>query len=520
MAEFIPQTAMQAIVARTLQNAAGSAMFKRAGYTYINGSLIPNAISALPARAIRAGRIVRPGIGMTEKFTANIDPKSVNNVTVQLQTNVGVRARTLKGNADAGTIGNNGLINIKPKIVPSTTPFDIPLRQMEDQPFFFPQMQLETMLFDEVAETIANYMDNTNNGMDSYHMAKALAYSMWRGARSLASGASKTDPANYKNVILLDSTKVNDENYMIGIMNKITSTMSNGDPEMQLMTFNGPREMALRSEVIGWLKTPKTGFITNSDIATRLLYEPNFDIREAERYGTQNRGGIQGYELQEAPQGIWTLVEKWQGLPEGALDKVYGIIFTPQAYAAGGVGKKEMKLLQSTEHDGVVAFPYIKYGGAAYRIMYIIADPSWKVPAALQNADYAARVVAPEEWYSDGLEPIERIITDAEGNPVGVDVIANVLKPNGDMQCAVTLTVTGTADAAVTDALVAVTADGKAVPVLNNTDGTYLFSVPRGKAATAQITAAGYNAATVTMTKAQTKGDVYTVTQALTASGG
>ena len=120
---FTPKTATEAIVARTLADLGGNAITKRAGYTYINGSLVPHALSPVIARAIRAGRIVRPGVGMTEQFTASIDPKRVNSVTAQIQSNVGVRARTVRDNLSEGTAGNDGLINKNPKIIPSTTPF-------------------------------------------------------------------------------------------------------------------------------------------------------------------------------------------------------------------------------------------------------------------------------------------------------------------------------------------------------------------------------------------------------------
>lgn len=515
---FTPKTATEAIVARTLADMGGTAITKRAGYTYINGSLVPKAIAPVIARAIRAGRIIRPGKGMTEDFVSAIDPRKVNSVAAQIQTNVGVRARTIRDNLSEGTAGNDGMINKNAKIIPSTTPFEIPLRQLEDQAFFFPQMQLETMLFDEVTETIANYMDNVTNGIDAYHMAKALSFSMYRGAIKLASGDTKTDATKYKNIITVNKDNLYDEIYAVKMLNNLTAKLANGDQDTQLMTFTGPRELVARPELISLLKTPKTGFVLNSDIATKLFYEPNFDMDEALRVGSQYRGNVQGYDMEEAPQGIWTLVEKWLGLNSGDLDGVLGIVFTPQAYAAGGVGKKEVRMLQSTDYDGVVAFPYIKYGGTSYRIQYIIAYDTWTVPAKLQNAKHAAPVKAPSQWYEDGFEPIEKVIYDGDGNPVGMQTIANVLKPNGSVECAVNLTVTGTAGAAVNNAVVTVTSDGLSVPVTNNTDGTYTFFIGKGAAATVAITATGYKAGSATVTAANTKKDAYALSVSLTAN--
>ncbi|MEG1805146.1 MAG: hypothetical protein RR327_01985 [Clostridia bacterium] len=480
-------TPMEAIVAQTLNTT--NAVTKRAGYTYINGALIPNAIAALPARAIRAGRIVRPGVGMTEKFVSGINPNAVNSVTVQLMTNAGVHARTLRGGNEGGTLGNDGMINVNPKFIPSTSPFEIPLRQLEDQPWFFPQMQLETMIFDEVVETISNYYDNVNNGMDSYHVAKAMSTACHRAANN-----------SEENVIRVDKTKAYTDSYMIELVNNLNAKLANGDPETQLMTFSGPRELVARPELIGWLKSPKTGFILNSDISTKLLMDANFDISEAERYGNQYRGNFAGaYEMQEAPQGIWTLVEKWLGLTAGALDGIYGVVFTPTAYAGGGFGKKDIKMLQSTQHDGTVAFPYIKYGGAAYRKMYIIADKNWTMPTVLNNKIYPAPVVAPGSWGTNSFEPIEKIVYSADGTPIGVETIANVLKPNGDMTVT-TLKVTGTASAVIADAMVTATIGGVAIPTTNYGNGTYSFTAKHKDVVAVNLTKTGYKALTQNIT--------------------
>lgn len=485
-------TPMEAIVSQTLKG-AGNAISKRAGYTYINGSLIPNAISQLPARAIRAGRVIRPGIGMTEKFVSGIDPKAVNSVTVQIMTNAGVHARTVRGNDGAGTVGNDGMINLNPKIIPATSPFEIPLRQLEDQPFFFPQMQLETMLFDETSETIANYYDNINNGMDAYHMAKALSYACHRDTTS---GNATTEKSN---IVRIDQTKAYDDVYMVKLINKLNALLANGDKQTQLMTFTGPRELVARPELIGWLKSPKTGYILNSDISTKLLMSETFDINEAERYGTQYRGNFAGsYEMQEAPQGLWDLVEQWLGLNVGDLNGVYGIVFTPAAYASGGYGRKEMKLMQSSQYDGVVGFPFVKYGGAAYRMMYVIADESWTMPAKLATVIAPAPVIAPANWGTNNFDPIEKIITDANGTPIGVQTVANVLKPNGDLTVT-TLKLTGTANAPVKNALVSATIGSVAIPVTNLADGSYYFLAKQGDSVNVSIEATGFTTKTQTI---------------------
>jgi len=101
---------------------------------------------------------------------------------------------------------------------------------------------------------------------------------------------------------------------------------------------------------------------------------------------------------------------------------------------------------------------------------------------------------------------------DADGNPTGTtEVIANVLAPNGDTTCAVTIRVAGTDGAAINSATLAPTVNGAAVPYTNNLDGTYQVIVPKGSAI-------GYTDGAISATANQTKGWTYTVNVSLTAS--
>ena len=82
----------------------------------------------------------------------------------------------------------------------------------------------------------------------------------------------------------------------------------------------------------------------------------------------------------------------------------------------------------------------------------------------------------------------------------------------------VTLTLTGTSNAAVKNALLTITkADKSTLGYTNNADGSYSFVLGRGEAASVAVSAAGYNAATVSITAANTTASTYAVTQALTA---
>lgn len=495
MADFIPKSTTEAVVANTLQRLAPSgAITKRGGYTYVNGSLIPAALSPMLARAMRAGKVVRDGIAKTEAFTATISPMKVDSVTVQVQTNTGVHVRTVRGGGVAGTTGNDGIINVNRKLIPSTTPFTIPIRELDDQPWFFPQMQLETMLFDEVTETIANIADNDINAMDAYDMAKMIAYACYR----------KNTGAD--NFIVINENNAYDKNYMVKAINDLDAAMSNGDPQTQLGAFRGRRALMLRNRLLGYIKTPETGFVINAPQSNDLFWKPSFDENETVREGSQYRGSIRGYEMTEFNATHQDLMEKYLGLNQGALDGVLGIVSTPWSYAGGGVAKREMRLLQSTEYDGVVAFPYTKFGGAAYRLIFLIVSSDWNIPDKLKTTLAPAPVKAPSKWATDEVEPITRVVLDDDGNPVSVETVMDFLKPNGDATSNVIVSLTDSADNtpiknATLTSTVGTNTDYK---FTNNGDGTYNVLIPKGQAVSINIEATGYTAATVALTAKET----------------
>lgn len=517
--KYDANTMTQAVIKRTIEEYAPQAISNKGGYTYINGSLIPNALSRILARAYRAGRIFRPGIGMTEEFVSSIDPATVNNVTVQLQTNTGVHVRTLRDGNSSGTPNNDGLINTNKKIIPSTTPFDIPVRQLNDQPLFFPRMMLETMLFDEVAETLGNFDDNEINAVDGYHLAKMVSYAMYRAAQSQSGSA--TDPSTYGSNVITFNTANAYQNYAaIQLLNNVTAQMSNGDPKTNLGTFKGRRQFTAVNSLLGYLTSPGTGYILpGTEQGANLFYKENFDLGEAMKRGEQYRFSLKGYDFYEMNAGTLALAEQWLGLEAGALNGVLGVVSTPLSYASGGVSKKQTYLLQSTEYDGVVGFPFTKFGGTAYRQIFLIVDSSWTVPTQLQNKLHPAPVCAPASWGDVEYEPIERVVYDNDGNPVGMETIANVLAPNGDTTCAVTITVLGSDKAKINNATLAPTVGGQAVAYTNNADGTYTIVVPKGSAIAGSITVASYNAGTINVTEKQTKGWNFATSVTLTPSG-
>ena len=117
------------------------------------------------------------------------------------------------------------------------------------------------------------------------------------------------------------------------------------------------------------------------------------------------------------------------------------------------------------------------------------------------------------------MEPIQKVIYDASGQPVGVETIANIVKPNNQL-CEVTFTITGTADAPVTNANLAITNGTKVTPWINNGDGTYAFNVKQGDTPSIVVSATGYTSQTIALTKTNTKYSTYKRDITLVAAGG
>jgi hypothetical protein len=177
-----------------------------------------------------------------------------------------------------------------------------------------------------------------------------------------------------------------------------------------------------------------------------------------------------------------------------------------------------MTMLQSTSYDGVITFPYIKYGGTAYRKMVIIADEDWEIPDALKNVNYVAPVTAPNDWYPDGLEPIQKVIYDSAGQPIGLETIANVVKGN-NLACEVTLSIADGDGDPVVGATLAITNGTKTTPYTNMGDGKYVFTCKQGDTPSVVISATGFTSQTVTLTKTNTKGSTYKKAITLVAAG-
>jgi len=482
---------------RTLLDAlSAGGITQENGYTYVDGTMLRNAVSKILAQVIGIERVVRPRICGTEQFTAEHNVDAILHVVVELDNFMGVWTRTL---GPDGTPGKNGLINFEAPVIGSTTPFDIPLTQLNDQPLFFPRLQIISLPYDRVVKTIANYGVGVALSMDAYHIAKAVA-SIANFAKSQNSGT----PEDADSVIKVIRASVYNANYMAQVYNEFDALMAEGDPIRGAMAYTGPRGLVCRPEMINWSRTPGNGWFSNaSDIGQRILLEPTFDLAEARLMGGSYKGNLKGYDLLQANNTIWHYAEQYLGLDAGDLSKVLGVIMSPQAYAMGGVAEAQVMLIQASDYAGVKGFPFHKYGGAAYRKMYIVVESDFAFPAALVTGRIA-KVSAPAEWSQIsglGTKSIENVLSDGQN----LQIIEPVLTEPAEY------TITGhivLVNAGALDDLAGVSVQaydiyGVAVGDANVTaaDGTYTITVEGDVVVTPTIAGKTFTPETITVTQ-------------------
>lgn len=371
------------------------------GFVYVDGQLIASVINKMAITAILAQTWVVPGVACSEELTEGVDANKIWSCYVQVTANIGPTARTFGPN---GTTGNNGIINFSPAVVMTDDVIEIKLNQIDDQPLFFPRIQMETMRYDKVKATLENYMDNLVVTKATYETAVAIAYAHFRASAAYHANSKKLPEDQF---IKFDSSKKYDENYMIEITNEMDERMSAGDPLMNAMTFAGNRAVMGRLSFINAFKTPKSGFVTvGSDAAFKLLTDPSFDTNNIDVFGDttdQKRMDLRGYSFYEIPKNAFEWIEAWLGLTKGSLNKIHAVITSPLQLATGGVLEADVICKeQAAPYPGTYMAPYRKFGARGYRNIILVVEHDYVPDATLIGSDKAITepkaCVAPANW--------------------------------------------------------------------------------------------------------------------------
>lgn len=302
--------------------------------------------------------------------------------------------------------------------------------------------------------------------------------------------------------------------YMQRIMNDLGTALSNVKNGYVEGVVSYPVEKSvyvLRYRAFNKLMSINNGAIINSDIGQKILLNGKFDDTGSRYLGGAIRGSYGGILIKVVPDAYWDVAAALLNLTveqKAQFDKIDG-------YIANGIGTYFGRAAVVTDVD---KSPTTSLG-------YIVRN-DWRWGTVVTRRSSVQLLISSESNGGDFTNPI----TSFKGVIAPSDVEAVLSTYNGSTNSTVqrievkgetttvTLTVTGTDSAKVTDATLAITSDNMPVGYTNNADGTYTFKLGRGRAATVVVSATGYASATVNITSANTASATYAVTQALTAA--
>lgn len=491
----------------------GDVVSGKDGRLFLDGVMLQSKLSDAIAETIYVGEIFRNGQSVTSKYAVNAKP--LDSVRVPLETPFPSSSRTARVGVRPGTPGNDGIINRNAAMMPSEDEFLIVLNQLNDQQIIFPELAQKAsyVALRDASRRIASYGRSVVEDRSASTLAEILAYNIYR---SLNGGDN------------LNSIDITAENAYSSLLAQLNTKLSAGDPVTGAHTYSTQgRCIIARSSFINNAFSRTSGIILNgSDIAQTMLRKYSFDANATERefYGNAYRGSAMQFSFVECVDHIWSLAEKYLGLAAGALDDVIGIAVSYEATAVSSNIDYGVKIIDSQNVRGMLAQPLNCWGHESFRKIQLIGTPDLSNDT-FTEAGFSAEIrkypVAPADvWKADNSDKVLVPIYDADMQIVGYKPIANIPKPNGGVVtggvATVTLALTGTSGAAVNNATVTVkSASGAETTVVNNNDGTYSFKIGQGVAATVNVTASGYTAATIDLSAQDTNKKSVKVTKAL-----
>ena len=173
-------------------------------------------------------------------------------------------------------------------------------------------------------------------------------------------------------------------------------------------------------------------------MAQAMLKNYDLDTRMPDRnyVGTGYKGYAMQFHWQSAPDYIWTLAEKYLGLPAGALNNVYAVAVSFESNAMGRVIDLGVKMVDAQEVRGIMAQPLNIWGHESFRKSYIIGDSTLNTTYLTTTLGFSAEdrkyPVAPKSIDNGNEDMIAVPIYAEDGSVVGFKQIAKAAKPNGD----------------------------------------------------------------------------------------
>lgn len=332
------------------------------GRFYLDGTMVNVELSRVIAESIYIQEIFRDGQSVTGKYTTNATRGGA--VRVMLETPLPFGSRTTSFGGRSGTEGNAGIINTNAPLLPADDEFVVYLNQVNDQMMIFPDLSKEYIPMDVMSKKISSYSSRVAMDRSASTLAEIIGYAYFR---------AMNDGDN-----LFAVSDLNAENAYAELINKVHSALDNGDRVRGAFAFpTEGRTIIGRPSFINNLFSRKSGVIMlGGDMAQEMLknYDLNERMSDRNYVGTGYKGYAMGFHYQSAPDYIWSLAEKYLGLPAGALDNVDAIAVSFDATAKATGIDLGVKVIDCPNPRGSLAQPLNIWGHEAFRKSFVIGD--------------------------------------------------------------------------------------------------------------------------------------------------
>lgn len=391
-----------------------------AGKLYIDGQAVNAELSQVIAETIYIKQIFRDGQSVTGKYAAGLRKNGL--VRVLLDTPLPFTSRTLAMAGRAGTTGNDGVINREGKILPSTQDFNVVVNQINDQMMVFPEVSKEFIPLDLMARKVAQYSDRVQMDRDASTLAEIIAYNVWR---ALNDG---------DNINTFDNTQ---EYAYNGLLNQLNTKLDGGDIISGVYAYaQDGRCIIGRPNFVNGLFGSKAGIVvTGSDKAFEMLKNYNLEgsMNDRKFVGTNYMGNVMGFDIVKANDYIWTLAERYLGLPAGALNDVQAIAVSAEATAMANNVDLGVKIVDSQDVRGLLVQPLNLWGHEAFRKIQLVGTTNLSTTSLAGlgfTADDRKYPCAPQQA-NELFDTISVPLFNEKGEIVGYQQVAKVPVPNG-----------------------------------------------------------------------------------------
>lgn len=399
-----------------------------------------------------------------------------------------------------GTPGNSGAFNKNLPHAMQTNAVDIWFNQ----------------LYDEAAQVSRDEMRMIGNNLDllgQYTSNIPQVVAMLNDAEIMA---NQIGVALANDNILYYNSASETNGYMQGTMNEIGTSLSNIKNGFADGVISYPAEKSvyvLRYRAFNKLMTINNGAIINSDIGQKILLNGKFDETGTRYLGGAIRGMYNGVMIKVVPDEYFDMAAALNNLTveqKAMWDKVDG-------YICNGVGTYFGRASVVTDVDKAPTTSIGMIVRNDWRWGTKVARPS-SIQLLVDSANNGGDFTNPIDTFRGVIAPNDLEAVLATYRNAAMETVQRVGFTSSTLITNVTLSVTGTGSAAISDALVQVIdEDGNSVSVGNNGDGSYSFTLGRGMTANITVVADGYQTGTLAVATGDTATATKTLSLALTA---